>query len=197
VAGEAMANLRILIADLERMRLTALRRQLTALGYQVVGEALSGPDVVSLAESVRPDLAIIGAGLADADGLAVIAQIGQSHPLPVILTAPYRDDQVLERIEQTQVAGLLFRPFSESALCATIVMALAHFRDRQALIAEIADLREALEARKVLERAKGILMRRLNLTEEEAFQRLQRQSQNSNRKLIQVAQAIVTADEMM
>ncbi len=89
------------------------------------------------------------------------------------------------------------KPVSEEDLLPAITLALARFKQFQALRQEVADLREAMEARKVIERAKGILMRRLNLTEDEAFRRLQRQSQEGNRKLAQVAEAIVVADQML
>ena len=89
------------------------------------------------------------------------------------------------------------KPVSEEDLLPAITLALIRFRQFQALHREVADLREALEARKLIERAKGILMRRLDLSEEEAFQRLQRQSQNTNRRLAEVAEAIITADQML
>jgi len=89
------------------------------------------------------------------------------------------------------------KPVSEEDLLPAITLALIRFRQFQALRREVADLREALEARKFIERAKGILMRRLDLSEDEAFQRLQRQSQNTNRRLAQVAEAIIMADQML
>ena len=89
------------------------------------------------------------------------------------------------------------KPVAEEDLLPAITLALIRFRQFEALRREVSDLREALEARKVIERAKGILMRRLNLSEEEAFRRLQRQSQDGNRKLAQVAEAIIVANQML
>ena len=89
------------------------------------------------------------------------------------------------------------KPVSEEDLLPAIALALTRFNQFQALRQEVSNLREALEARKTIEKAKGILMRRLNLTEDEAFRRLQRQSQESNHKLAQVAEAIVVADQIL
>ncbi len=109
----------------------------------------------------------------------------------------YSEAELVERAVQANVAAYMMKPVAPEDLLPTITLALARFRQFQALRQEVDDLRGALEARKVIERAKGILMRRLELTEEEAFRRLQRQSQATNRKLADVAQAIVMADSML
>jgi len=104
---------------------------------------------------------------------------------------------LVERAAQANISAYLMKPVAEEDLLPAIALALARFREFKALHQEVADLREALEARKLIERAKGILMRRLDLTEEEAFRRLQKQSQDTNRKLSEVAQALVTADQLL
>lgn len=192
-----MEPLRILIADDESIRLLSLRGQLLALGHQVVAEASTGAEAIELAKTTAPDLAILDIKMPGIDGIEVAEQITQARPIPIILLTAYSEAQLVERAAQANIAAYLMKPVSEDDLRPAIALALTRFRQFQALRREVADLREALEARKVIEKAKGILMRRLNLTEEEAFRRLQRQSQESNRKLAQVAEAIVVADQML
>jgi response regulator NasT len=192
-----MQTLRVLIADDESIRLLSLRAQLAALGHQVVAEASTGEEAVALAESRQPDLAILDIKMPRTDGIEAAERITQARPIPIILLTAYSEAQLVERAAQANISAYLMKPVSEDDLLPAITLALTRFRQFQALHQEVADLREALEARRVIEKAKGILMRRLNLTEDEAFRRLQRQSQESNRKLAQVAEAIVVADQML
>jgi len=192
-----MEALRILIADDESIRLLSLRKQLAALGHNVVAEASTGNEAVMLAASALPDLAILDIKMPVMDGIEAAEKITQARPIPIILLTAYDEAQLVERAAQANISAYLMKPVAEEDLLPAIALALARFRQFQALHREVADLREALEARKTIERAKGILMRRLNLTEEEAFRRLQKQSQDSNRRLAQVAEAIVMADQFL
>jgi len=192
-----MQALRVLIADDESIRLLSLRAQLTALGHQVIAEASTGEEAVALAESRQPDLAILDIKMPRMDGIEAAERITQMRPIPIILLTAYSEAQLVERAAQANISAYLMKPVSEEDLLPAITLALTRFKQFQALHQEVADLREALEARRVIEKAKGILMRRLNLTEDEAFRRLQRQSQESNRKLAQVAAAIIVADQML
>jgi response regulator NasT len=189
--------LRVLIADDESIRLLSLRRQLAALGHTVVAEASTGEEAVALAISSRPDLAILDIKMPVMDGIEAAERITQARPIPIILLTAYSEAQLVERAAQANISAYLMKPVSEEDLLPVITLALTRFKQFQALRQEVTDLREALEARKVIEKAKGILMRRLNLTEDEAFRRLQRQSQESNRRLAQVAEAIVVADQIL
>jgi len=192
-----MEALRILVADDESIRLLSLRKQLAALGHNVVAEASTGDEAVTLAASALPDLAILDIKMPVVDGIEAAEKITQARPIPIILLTAYDEAQLVERAAQANISAYLMKPVAEEDLLPAITLALARFRQFQALRQEVADLREALEARKIIERAKGILMRRLNLTEEEAFRRLQKQSQDSNHKLAQVAEAIVVADQFL
>lgn len=192
-----MEPLRILIADDESIRLLSLRAQLTTLGHRVVGEASTGAEAIELAAVVAPDLAILDIKMPGIDGIEVAERITRARPIPIILLTAYSEAQLVERAAQANISAYLMKPVSEDDLLPAITLALTRFREFQAMRQEVADLREALETRKVIEKAKGILMRRLNLTEDEAFRRLQRQSQEANRKLAQVAEAIVVADQML
>jgi len=192
-----MQALRVLIADDESIRLLSLRAQLTALGHQVIAEASTGEEAVALAETRQPDLAILDIKMPRMDGIEAAERITQMRPIPIILLTAYSETQLVERAAQANISAYLMKPVSEEDLLPAITLALTRFKQFQSLHQEVVDLREALEARRVIEKAKGILMRRLNLTEDEAFRRLQRQSQESNRKLAQVAEAIVVADQML
>jgi AmiR/NasT family two-component response regulator len=192
-----MESLRVLIADDESIRLMSLRMQLSALGHTVVAEASTGEEAVAHAASLRPDLAILDIRMPGMDGIEAAERITRNRPIPIILLTAYSDEQFVVRAAQTSISAYLMKPVAEDDLLPAISLALARFRQFQALQREVTDLREALESRKVVERAKGILMRRLDLSEDEAFRRLQKQSQDTNRKLAEVAQALITADQML
>lgn len=192
-----MEALRILIADDESLRVMSLRGQLETLGHKVVAEASNGKEAVRLAEELRPDLAILDIKMPEMDGIEAARQITAARPIPIILLTAYSERELAERAASANVSAYLMKPVSEQDLLPAIALAVSRFKEFQALHQEVDDLREALETRKLVERAKGILMRRLNLTEEEAFRRMQRRSQNENKKLAEIAQAIITADGML
>jgi two-component system, response regulator PdtaR len=192
-----MEPLRILIADDESIRLMSLRKQLAALGHRVIAEASNGEEAVALATATQPDLAILDIKMPVVDGIEAAQQITRARPIPIILLTAYNEAELVERAAQANISAYLMKPVAEEDLLPAITLALIRFRQFEALRREVSDLREALEARKIIERAKGILVRRLDLTEEEAFRRLQRQSQDSNRKLAEVAEAIVMADRLL
>ncbi|OIO89099.1 MAG: response regulator [Anaerolineae bacterium CG2_30_64_16] len=192
-----MAALRILIADDESIRLMSLRAQLMALGHVVVAEACNGQEAITLAAHTQPDLAILDIKMPLVDGIEAAERITQARPIPIILLTAYSETQLVERAAQADISAYLMKPISEEDLLPAITLALTRFREFQASQQEVANLREALEARKKIEQAKGILMRRLGLGEAEAYRRLQRQSQETNRKLAQVAEALITADQLL
>ena len=192
-----MEPLRILIADDESIRMMSLRKQLAALGHRVVAEASNGEEAVALAAATQPDLAILDIKMPGADGIEAAQRITRERPIPIILLTAYNEAELVERAAQANISAYLMKPVAEEDLLPAITLALIRFRQFEALRREVSDLREALEARKIIERAKGILVRRLDLTEEEAFRRLQKQSQDSNRKLAEVAEAIVMADRLL
>jgi len=191
-----MKSLRVLIADDESIRLLSLAAQLTALGHRVVAEAAQGDEAVRLAAEHRPDLVILDIKMPVMDGIEAAERITQAQPIPIILVTAYSEAQLVERAARANISAYLMKPVAEDDLLPAITLALARFREFESLRREVADLRDALDARKVVEKAKGILMRRLDLSEEDAFKRLQKQSQDTNRRLAEVAEAIVLADKM-
>jgi response regulator NasT len=192
-----MEALRILIADDESLRVMSLKGQLEALGHKVVAEAANGKEAVRLAQELKPDMAILDIKMPEMDGIEAAQKITEARPIPIILLTAYSERELAERAAMANVSAYLMKPVSEQDLLPAIALAVQRFKEFQSLHQEVDNLRDALETRKLVERAKGILMRRLNLTEEEAFRRMQRRSQNENKKLGEIAQAIITADGML
>lgn len=192
-----MKPLRLVIADDEGLHLLNLREQLEKLGHRVVGEAGDGKTALELIRDLHPDLAILDIKLPELDGIDVARIIMHERPLPIVLLSAYSEESLAQRAADAHVAAYLVKPVSESDLLPALTVAMSRFAEFQMLRKEVEDLREALETRKLVERAKGILMRRLNLSEEEAFRRMQRRSQNENKKMSEIARAIITADGMM
>ena len=174
----------------------SLREQLENLGHQVVAEAYTGREAVFLAAEHQPDLVLLDIVMPDMDGIEAARRISAERPIPIVLISAHSENSLAERADEAGVFAYLVKPVSAEDLRPALLLARSRFREFQLLRQEVADLRQALETRKLVERAKGILMRRLNLTEEEAFRRLQRRSQDENRKMREIAQAIITADEM-
>jgi AmiR/NasT family two-component response regulator len=192
-----MDALRVLIADDESLRVMSLKGQLESIGHKVIAEASNGKEAVTLARELKPDLAILDIKMPEMDGIEAAQMITQDRPIPIILLTAFSEKELAERAAEANVAAYLMKPVSEQDLLPAIALAVSRFKEFQALHREVDDLRDALETRKLVERAKGILMRRLNLTEEEAFRRMQRRSQNENKKLGDIANAIITADGML
>ena len=192
-----MDALRVLIADDESLRVMSLKGQLETIGHKVVAEASNGKEAVRLALDLRPDLAILDIKMPEMDGIEAAQQITEERPIPIILLTAFSETELAERAANANVAAYLMKPISEQDLVPAIALAVSRFKEFQSLHREVDDLRDALETRKLVERAKGILMRRLSLSEEEAFRRMQRRSQNENKKLGEIANAIITADGML
>jgi response regulator NasT len=192
-----MKPLRIVIADDESLHLMNLRAQLETLGHRIVGEAADGETTLRLLRDLRPDLAILDIKMPDPDGIVVAEQIMHEQPLPIILLTAYSEGLLAERAANAHVAAYLMKPVTPQELMPAIALATSRFIEFQTLTKEVDDLRDALESRKMVERAKGILMRRLNLNEEEAFRRIQRRSQNENKKMSEIANAVIMADGML
>jgi two-component system, response regulator PdtaR len=192
-----METARVVIADDEAIRLMSLKTQLESLGLQVVGEAVNGKQAYDLVLRLKPDLAILDIKMPEMDGLESAKAIATEYPIPVIVLTAYSERTLAERAIEAGVFAYLMKPVSEEDLLPAILLARSRFQEFQDLRRGMSDLREALETRKLVERAKGILMERRNLSEAEAFRRMQIQSQNENKKLAEIAQAIIMADRML
>ena len=189
-------SLRIIIADDEAVIRMGLRTMLEERGYQVVGEAGDGKRVLDLVEKMRPDLVFLDIKMPGLDGLAVAQQLAETHSVPVILLTAYGERSLVDRARQAGVMGYLMKPLRETDLEPAIEVALARFRDLRSLAEEITDLQETLETRKLVERAKGVLMQRLGLSEEDAYLRLQRAGRTSRRSMKEIAQQVLEGHDL-
>jgi len=189
--------LRIAVADDEAFMLNYYQETLPALGHQVVAAARNGRELIDRCREVRPDLVIADVKMPDMDGIQAVEAIGPELGLPAILVSAYHDEEVIRRAEVDHVMAFLVKPIKRQDLPPAIALALRRFEQFEALRKESADLKQALADRKVIERAKGVLMKKGHLDEQEAFRRLQKTARDRNLKLVAAAQIILIADEAM
>jgi response regulator NasT len=188
-------SLRIAVADDEPDMRDYFQKCLRRLGHQVVAVAQDGRELVEQCRAARPDLVITDIKMPGLDGIDAAAAIYRELPVPIILVSAYHDAALVERAEADHVLGYLVKPIKQGDLEPVIALAMRRFAQFEALRQEAADLRQALEDRKVLERAKGVLMARGPLDEGAAFRRLQELAAEQKRKLVEVAQLILRAEE--
>jgi two-component system, response regulator PdtaR len=184
-------DVRVLVAEDETIIRLDLRRTLEDAGFQVCAEARNGEEAVELARHERPDLAILDVKMPRLDGIEAARRILAERPIPVVMLTAFDQEELVSRAVEAGVFGYLVKPFRESDLLPAIRAARARHAELQALREEAESLAEALETRKLVERAKGLLMERDGLTEQEAFARLRRASQSSSRPLKVVAEAVL------
>jgi response regulator NasT len=189
--------LRIAVADDESFMLDYYREILPSLGHEVVAAASTGEELARLARDVRPELIITDIRMPGADGIEAAMAVCPELSAPVILVSAFYDDELIRRAETDHIMAFLVKPIKKPDLATTIALALHRFEQFQAMRREAADLRQALADRKVIERAKGLLMKTTGLDEPEAFRRLQKLARDSNRKLVEVGQAILLAEEAL
>jgi response regulator NasT len=190
-------SLRIVIADDEPVMHTYLTETLKTLGHQVVSKATTGRELVEQCRMLRPDLVISDIKMADMDGLDAAAQIWNDEPVPIVVVSAYHEPALIERAGHSHVMAYLVKPIRQGDLAPAIAIATRRFEEFKSLQRETADLRQALEDRKVIERAKGIIMKRTGLGEEEAFRRLQAMASDKSRKMVEIAATIVLAEEIV
>ncbi len=183
--------MRILIAEDETIIRLDLRALLEGAGYEVCAEARDGAEAVELARSEQPDLAILDVKMPRLDGIEAARQILADRPIPIVMVTAYGQHELVSRAVEAGVFGYLVKPFRETDLLPAMATAQARHEELSALREEAESLAEALAARKAIERAKGLLMDKEGLTEEEAFARLRKASQVSGRPLRVVAEAVV------
>ncbi len=188
-----MRRLRIVIADDEPIILLDLRQMLEELGYSVVAEASTGAQAVEMVRKFKPDLAILDVKMPEMDGIEAARILHEEKLAPVLLLTAYSDTELIQRAKQAGVYGYLVKPFKQADLTPAIEIALSRYYDARELEHQVHDLKETLEARKLIERAKGILMDTYGLREQEAYRRIQVQSMNTRKSMREIAEAIIIA----
>src|SRR5204863_9208491 len=182
---------RILVAEDETIIRLDLRALLERAGFEVCAEARDGEEAIALARSERPDLAVLDVKMPKLDGIEAARHILDERPIPIVMLTAYGQDDLVQRAAEAGVFGYLVKPFREQDLLPAIRTARARHEELAALRDEAESLAEALAARKAIERAKGLLMERESLNEQEAFARLRKASQLSGRPMRVVAEALI------
>jgi response regulator NasT len=183
--------LRILVAEDETIIRLDLKETLERAGFEVCGEARDGEEAVELAREEKPDLAVLDVKMPRVDGIEAARRILAERPIPIVMLTAYGHDELVARAVEAGVFAYLVKPFRESDLLPAIQTAKARYAELEALREEAESLAEALATRKVVERAKGLLMEQEGLSEQDAFTRLQRVSQTSGRPMKVVAEALI------
>lgn len=184
------------MADDEFLISMSLKAQLENLGHEVVAVAENGARAVELTRALAPDLVLMDIKMPVMDGLTAAKIILDERPVPILLLTAYSERHYVDKAIEVGASGYLVKPVTEGDLMPALCMAVARFAELQWLTNEVGNLTKALETRKLVEQAKGILMDRLKLSEAEAFRRIQQQSQNENKPMAEIAKAIITADKM-
>lgn len=187
---------RIIIADDESLIRLDLREMLTHLGYDVIAEAGDGRTAVELARKLRPDLMIMDIKMPEVDGIAAAEELTRERIAPIVLLTAYSDQSLVERAREAGVVGYVVKPFREAELMPVIEISRARFDEFRTMEREVGSLKDALETRKVIERAKGVLMETHGLRENEAFHRIRKTSMDARKSMKEVAEAILLAHEM-
>ena len=167
---------------------------LPRLGHQLVAVAQTGRELIESCRTVRPDLVITDIKMPDMDGIDAATEICRVEPIPFILVSAYHHPKLFERAKGDHILAYLVKPTKQADLEAAIAIAVQRFEQFQTLRQEAADHRQALADRKVIERAKGLLMKKVGLDEEQAFLRLQKLARDRNQKLAEVALMIMGAE---
>ena len=188
-----MRPLRIVIADNESLIPMEMKEMQEEAGHTVDGEAVNGQKAVELAKKYRPDLVIMDVKMPNMDGITAAKLISAEKLAPVLLLTAFSQKEIVEKAKESGVLAYLVKPVKEANLFPAIEIALSRFGEMQELEKELEDLKHSLETRKILDRAKGILMDAHHLNESEAFRRIQQYSMAKRISIREVAEAIIHA----
>ena len=191
-----MGQTRVVIADDESIIRMDLKEMLTNLGYLVVGEAGDGLSAVNLGRELKPDIVIMDIKMPDLDGIAAAKILTEERIAPVLLLTAFSQTELVDGAKEAGVVGYVVKPFRETDLVPSIEIALSRFKEFRVLEKEAQSLRDTLETRKLVERAKGVLMDSQELKEAAAFRKIQKLSMNTRKSMREVAEAILLAHEV-
>ena len=189
-----MSNpLNIVIADNESIIRMDLREMLEEQGHTIVGEAHDGKQALELTRKYRPDLVMMDIKMPNMDGITASKTIADEGISPVILLTAFSDSEIVNRAKDAGVLAYLVKPIREESISPAIEIALSRWQEMKELEQELEETKDSLELRKTLDRAKGILMDAHNISESEAYRRIQRYSMMKRKTIKEVAEAIVRA----
>lgn len=187
---------RIIIAEDDSVIRMDLREELQRQGYLVVGDVGDGQSAINLARELRPDLIIMDIRMPELDGIEAARVLTSERLAPVVLLTAFSDDELIERAREAGVVNYVTKPWRQSDLKPAIEIALARFQEFREMESQVKTLEDQLTTRKVVEKAKGVLMEKYKLTEQEAFRRIQKLSMNNRKSMREVAEAILLAEEL-
>ena len=189
-SGQAHSRVRIVVAEDEALIRMDLIEMLGEAGYEVVAQAENGAVAIEMAKKYKPDLSILDVKMPEVDGITAAEQIISISP--VLMLTAFSQRELVERARDAGVMAYVVKPFSIGDLVPAIEIAISRHRQMKTLEAEVADLYERLETRKIIDRAKGILMKAMNLSEPESFSWIQKTAMDRRISMKQVAQAIIS-----
>lgn len=188
-----MKPLNIVIADNESIIRMDLRELLEEAGHTVVGEAVNGRKAIELTRIMKPDLVIMDIKMPEMDGIAAAKVISDEGIAPVLLLTAFSQSEIVERAKDSGVLAYLVKPIQESSLFPAMEIAMSRWQEMKELEGELEQVKDSLELRKTLDRAKGILMAAHGISESEAYRRIQRYSMMKRKSIKEVAEAILRA----
>jgi response regulator NasT len=191
-SGPSAAPRRVVIAEDEALIRMDLAEMLAEESFEVVGQAADGESAVALAEEHRPDLVVLDVKMPRLDGIAAAQRIAAQRIAPVVILTAFSQRDLVERARDAGAMAYLVKPFTKNDLLPAIEMAMSRFAELQMLEAEVADLTDRLETRKLVDRAKGVLQQQLALSEPDAFRWIQKTAMDLRLSMRQVAEGVIT-----
>ncbi len=188
--------MRVLIAEDEALIRMDLREMLEEEGHEVVGEARDGAEAVTLARAVRPDVVFMDVKMPNVDGITAARTISEEALAPVVMVTAFSQAGLVEEAARAGAMGYVVKPFSRNDIVPAMQVAVSRYTEMNVLAQQVADLKERLETRKLLDRAKGLLMAG-GVSEPEAFHRLQKLAMDKRKSLREVAEAVITAHQAL
>ena len=187
---------RALVAEDEGMTVMLLRRALTVAGFEVVGAAANGEQAVRLADELKPDFILMDVNMPGINGIEATRRIMAVRPIPIIVLTAYSEESLVDEAIEAGACAYLVKPITSEQIPPAVRTALARFEAMERVSQENDSLKDSLETRKLVERAKGILMQRTQIAEPDAFKRLQKMSRDKSQTMKQTAQEIIQADTL-
>ena len=184
-------SLRVVVAEDEALIRLDLVEMLTEAGYEVVGQAGDGEAAIAITEKEKPDLVVMDVKMPKLDGISAAERIANQRIAPVVILTAFSQRDLVERARDAGAMAYLTKPFTIEDLMPAIELAVSRFQEIKQLDAEVTDLQEQLKARKLIEKAKGIFMKNLNISEPEAFKWMQKTAMDKGRSMTDVAQLVM------